>query len=262
MEHRSAQAKQELILQEFLEKHHFDPPAAILPQLRIVTQKERDTLLKKGDPIHAVYIILEGQYTVSEAWSNGAIFIFTELGPGDFICEMECYQGAQAVQYNLICKSDSLLLAVPVEGFLAWQAVDPGLCQMLIQSLIRKLGSSARTASQMPIASGIVKFARFLIGYCRENGIDSRQEVSVRMTREDLSYNLGLSVRTINRLVQSLRERNALTVRSGKIHITADQLPCCGASCLIPIRPDRRQITHFDIIPDLFLAKRTSVLLI
>lgn len=72
----------------------------------------------------------------------GAIFIFTELGPGDFICEMECYQGAQAVQYNLICKSDSLLLAVPVEGFLAWQAVDPGLCQMLIQSLIRKLGSS------------------------------------------------------------------------------------------------------------------------
>ena len=77
MEHRSAQAKQELILQEFLEKHHFDPPAAILPQLRIVTQKERDTLLKKGDPIHAVYIILEGQYTVSEAWSNGAIFIFT-----------------------------------------------------------------------------------------------------------------------------------------------------------------------------------------
>lgn len=48
MEHRSAQAKQELILQEFLEKHHFDPPAAILPQLRIVTQKERDTLLKKG----------------------------------------------------------------------------------------------------------------------------------------------------------------------------------------------------------------------
>ena len=103
MEHRSAQAKQELILQEFLEKHHFDPPAAILPQLRIVTQKERDTLLKKGDPILAVYIILEGQYTVSEAWSNGAIFIFTELGPGDFICEMECYQGAQAVQYNLIC---------------------------------------------------------------------------------------------------------------------------------------------------------------
>lgn len=72
---------------------------------------------------------------------------------------MECYQGAQAVQYNLICKSDSLLLAVPVEGFLAWQAVDPGLCQMLIQSLIRKLGSSARTASQMPIAPGIVKFA-------------------------------------------------------------------------------------------------------
>lgn len=175
---------------------------------------------------------------------------------------MECYQGAQAVQYNLICKSDSLLLAVPVEGFLAWQAVDPGLCQMLIQSLIRKLGSSARTASQMPIASGIVKFARFLIGYCRENGIDSRQEVSVRMTREDLSYNLGLSVRTINRLVQSLRAQNALTVRSGKIHITADQLPCCGASCLIPIRPDRRQITHFDIILDLFLAKRTSVLLI
>lgn len=47
MEHRSAQAKQELILQGFLEKHHFDPPAAILPQLRIVTQKERDTLLKK-----------------------------------------------------------------------------------------------------------------------------------------------------------------------------------------------------------------------
>ena len=61
--------------------------------------------------------------------------------------------------------------------------------------------------------------------YCRENGIDSRQEVSVRMTREDLSYNLGLSVRTINRLVQSLRAQNALTVRSGKIHITADQLP-------------------------------------
>ena len=129
------------------------------------------------------------------------------------------------VLHLLICKSDSLLLAVPVEGFLARQAVDPELCQMLIQSLIRKLGSSARTASQMPIAPGIVKFARFLIGYCRENGIDSRQEVTVRMTREDLSYNLGLSVRTINRLVQSLRERNALTVRSGKIHITADQLP-------------------------------------
>lgn len=76
------------------------------------------------------------------------------------------------------------------------------------------------------------------------------------MTREDLSYNLGLSVRTINRLVQSLRERNALTVRSGKIHITADQLPLLRSTCLIPIRPGRRQITHFDIILDLFLAKK------
>lgn len=82
MEHRSAQAKQELILQEFLEKHHFDPPAAILPQLRIVTQKERDTLLKKGDPIHAVYIILEGQYTVSEAWSNARSLSSPNWVPG------------------------------------------------------------------------------------------------------------------------------------------------------------------------------------
>lgn len=86
---------------------------------------------------------------------------------------MECYQGAQAVQYNLICKSDSLLLAVPVEGFLAWQAVDPGLCQMLIQSLIRKLGSSCQNRQPDAHCTGIVKFARFLIGYCRENGIDS-----------------------------------------------------------------------------------------
>ena len=140
MEHRSAQAKQELILQEFLEKHHFDPPAAILPQLRIVTQKERDTLLKKGTRSMPSTLSWKVSTPSVKPGAMAAIFIFTELGPGDFICEMECYQGAQAVQYNLICKSDSLLLAVPVEGFLAWQAVDPGLCQMLIQSLIPQAG--------------------------------------------------------------------------------------------------------------------------
>ena len=223
MERYNLPSAHQQVLQKFLSVHRFNPPAEILPRIRVIAQKERDTLLKKGDRIQNVYIILQGEYTVSEAWSNGNIFIFTELGPDDFICEMECYQQVYAVQYNLICKSDSLLLAIPVEDFLAWQSVDPGLCQMLIHSLIRKLGSSARTASQMPIASGIVKLIRFLVTYCEQHGIERRTEIAVRLTREELSYNLGLSTRTINRLILSLKEQGAVTVLSGKVHISADQ---------------------------------------
>lgn len=223
MERYNLPSPHQQILQKFLSTHRFNPPAEVLSRVRVITQKERDTLLKKGDRIQNVYIILQGEYTVSEAWSNGNIFIFTELGPEDFICEMECYQQVHAVQYNLICKSDSVLLAVPVEDFLAWQSVDPGLCQMLIYSLIRKLGSSARTASQMPIASGIVKLVRFLVAYCEQNGIGQRPEIAVRLTREELSYNLGLSTRTINRLILSLKEKGFVAVLSGKVHISADQ---------------------------------------
>ena len=95
--------------------------------------------------------------------------------------------------------------------------------QMLIHSLIRKLGSSARTASQMPIASGMVKLIRFLITYCYQQDISHRSEVTVQLTREELSYNLGLSTRTINRLLRTLREQGAVTMRSGKIHLSAEQ---------------------------------------
>lgn len=226
MEHCYSPSASQQVLREFLAENQLAPSEGILPQIRIITQKKRDTLLKKGDRIQNVYIILQGEYTVSEAWSNGNIFIFTELGPADFICEMECYQNIYTVQYNLICKRDSTLLAIPVDAFLAWQSTDPKLCQMLIHSLIRKLGSSARTASQMPIASGIVKLIRFLINYYEQHRTVQQPEITIKMTREELSYNLGLSTRTINRLILSLKEKEAISVLSGKIHINTNQYNC------------------------------------
>ena len=230
MDYSSLNSEQQI--QSFLSVSGCQVPDEVLARIRVLTLHQRDVLLKKGDSIHNVYIILKGQFTVSEAWSNGTIFIFTELGPEDFICELECYQQNWTAQFNIICKQDAVLLSLPVDSFLAWQAVDPVLCQMLIQSLIRKLGSSARTASQMPIASGIVKLTRFLIGYCQHNDIAFLPEVTVALTREELSYNLGLSVRTINRLLQNLKAKQAVSIQSGKIHITQKQFELL--LCLAP----------------------------
>lgn len=95
---------------------------------------------------------------------------------------------------------------------------------MLILSLTRKLTALAKTTSQMPIVPGIVKLVRFLITYCCQNGTENGSAVTVALTREALSYNLGLSIRTINRLIQNLKDQNAVTVRNGKIRILPEQI--------------------------------------
>lgn len=96
MRQRLTKAGQRELIRSFLASHGCRPPAGLVEQMYLSFPRENEPLLKKGDHIRHVFIILSGQFTVSELWSNGNIFIFTELGPEDFICEMECYQNIQS----------------------------------------------------------------------------------------------------------------------------------------------------------------------
>lgn len=212
------------LIQQYLTSHQFHPPEEVRKQIGVRYLREKEIVIKKGDKIECVFLIVQGQFAVSEMWSNGSIFHFTELVPDDFICELECCQQVNTALFSVSCKHQATLLSVPVSAFRVWLNQDPMIGQMLIYSLTRKLASSAQAASQMPVVSGMVRLARFLIAYYYHYGTEDQFDLTIPLTREELSCNLGLTTRTVNRLIHSLKIQGAISVQRGKIHITPEQL--------------------------------------
>lgn len=67
----------------------------------------------------------------------------------------------------------------------------------------------------------------YLIQYAEKHQIFTKAFVSIPFTRQELSEELGICVKTLNRTIKKLKENNLINIVKGKIVLTSSQYEIC-----------------------------------
>jgi CRP/FNR family transcriptional regulator, cyclic AMP receptor protein len=104
---------------------------ALLPFARRISMREHETIMRRGDPSSALYLVLEGSLWVEEAE--------TELGPGSIVGEMGVLSRAQRRTATVTARTDCALGRVSAEDFQRVYYTNPSLGLALVRLIIDRL---------------------------------------------------------------------------------------------------------------------------
>lgn len=178
-------------------------------------------IIRQDDACGHVYVLLEGRVAASGIQPGYTNYAFSEFDAVEFFGEYEILSGAPRFLAQVRAKTGCRLLRIPASGYMQWvmseSAVLLGRCRRVLKGLIDQ---AARERSFLFLDSDS-RLMQFLTLYYERNPAKGRAVVD--MTRAAICEETGFCVRTANRSVKRLEEGGLLSIRKGKITLTARQ---------------------------------------
>ncbi|NLJ40916.1 MAG: Crp/Fnr family transcriptional regulator [Clostridiales bacterium] len=179
------------------------------------TKIRRDSfLMHYGDTLDHIFIICKGVVEVSSSNPNDHVTKVVFVKEGNMIGEMEALIGENIIAYNARAYTDCDLIRIPSKTFLKWFETDIYIVRKLSLALAKKLYESSMEAIKYSQHPAIIRLAGLL---------HSEDEGVVVKTRQQLAETCGVSVRTINRCIIKLKEKELISLYKGKIVISKEQ---------------------------------------
>ena len=193
-------------------------------QCRTIYLEKNDTLLRKGEPIANVYVVINGIFSIEEPAYTGDVYSFTKIKSNSLLGELEVLMNDEISQFTVRAAMAAQLLEIPRAIFLEWLETDIQFCNYVLRHLAVKTMANAQTISDYPFSSGLKKVVNFLLIYCEEEtNAGTGFPLVVDYTRVAMSEKLGISVRSINRAVSNLKSQGIIGVANKKITVNKMQ---------------------------------------
>lgn len=199
----------------------FSIPKDIRRRSHLKTVKSGETIVKKGDEVKSVYILIEGDVKVTNEFPNGQRYTFAQILSISFIGELEILAGEKEFATNVEAVTSCRMLVLTAEDFTQWIKSDPVFLMAVTKILAKKMYLTSSENGTVIFFSGVRKLQNYIVNYCRERM--DREVVLINRNRQQIAEEIGTSVKTVNRCVEKLKAGGFLMLKRGKIYINKDQ---------------------------------------
>jgi len=197
-------------------------PEDIKSRSLFISFQKNDVLLKKDEEIKFVYILYSGTLRVINEFSNGSIYGFANIDSIDFIGALEILAEEPKIACTVEAITDGAALRVSKEDFLEWFNKDIEFSRILAKILAKKFYPTISRNGAVFMNSAMYSLAGFIIKSVKDN-INQGKVGFITTKRQHIADELGISLRTVYRLIKELKEDNLIQVIKGKIYVTKDQ---------------------------------------
>jgi len=195
---------------------------ALAPLVRERSHPRGSVILSQGDPGEALFLIRSGQVKVTVVAEDGREVILSVLGPGSFFGEMALVDD-EPRSAHVIAMEDSALLQLRREDFRARLRSAPELAISLLSELSRRLRRADDTIASLMLLDVNGRVAHLLLELAREEGGDSGNRVTRRLTHAAIGQMVGASRETVSRTMRNLVLRNVIAVSRREISLLDPQ---------------------------------------
>lgn len=204
--------------QEFLKKI-----PETLRRLEIPVMFEKGTtVILKDDKTSYAYFVLSGSLLVQTELLDGNEYRFSNMENHSVIADLEVLSGMYVNAVTVEAEEDTLALRVPIEDFAAELRTNIDFLYMVSSQMAKKMFASSYNRGKNLYKRGIDKVISYLVDHYEANCLDEDYFV-IENTREEIASELGVNVRTVNRSIQSLKEKKMVGIYFGKIRISRKQ---------------------------------------
>ncbi|MDO5406861.1 MAG: Crp/Fnr family transcriptional regulator [Eubacteriales bacterium] len=189
--------------------------------MTLIDVEEGCTFIKAGTECTHIYIILSGKVTGVEWPMHERAYSFKDFGPGDFFGEIECFAGLLQYRISLVASTPCRILSIPAAFYMQWMQMDVDALFMRTQENMARLIAQTAEARKYLFMEGKERLMAHLIQKY-EQKYPLVQELELLQTRSQLSEEVGLSMKTLDRSIKKLEEMGIIRIRKGKIVISRE----------------------------------------
>lgn len=190
---------------------------AILADGMTVHLRTGATVFYKNDVTTHAYFIVEGDLIVQNPHPNGETYLISHMKQGSFMCDLEIISGNLVNTTTLIAYTDCTLLKFSSEKFLTALLSDSDFLFMVSKKMAAKMYQESYRLGDDLYKNGVDKLKVYLEKSYREHNTDD--QLTIHKTRQVVSHEVGVSIKTINRSVKKLKDQERLSILGGKIHM-------------------------------------------
>ena len=189
---------------------------ALAPLVRERSHPRGSVILSQGDAGEALFLIRSGQVKVTVVAEDGREVILSVLGAGSFFGEMALVDD-EPRSAHVIAMEDSALLQLRREDFRARLRAAPELAISLLCELSRRLRRADDTIASLMLLDVNGRIAHLLLELAREEGSETTDRITRRLTHAAIGQMVGASRETVSRTMRNLVLRNVIAVSRREI---------------------------------------------
>lgn len=189
--------------------------------MRVIEVDADDTLIDAGEKCSSIYMILSGKVTGIEWPMKERPYFFKDYGPGDFFGEIEYFAGLSNYRISVVTVTRCRVLVIPVFCYMEWLQNDADALLLRTKENIRRLIEQTADARKYMFIEGRERLMMHLIRKYEQKPLP-QDILELRQSRDQLSEEIGFSVKTLNRNIKKLKEAGMLQMQKGKVVVTKE----------------------------------------
>ncbi|SCZ80057.1 Crp/Fnr family transcriptional regulator [Acidaminobacter hydrogenoformans] len=179
---------------------------------------------QKDDALDTIGILLNGTLKVINEFDTGNAYMIEYNHPIDFIGDVTVLAEKCCTSVTIEAVSKCTVIHFSRSDFESWLVQDPELLRILARNVACKLyNSSYRHGTELFYKSPRL-LLEFIKSYAEGATPDSEGVYRITETRQQLSEQLGMIQKTLDRTVNRLKEDGLIYLNKGKICFTEKQL--------------------------------------
>ena len=170
-------------------------------------------VFRKGDAVHAVFLVLDGEVCLSRFAKDGTEVPLHRAERGQFFAEAALY--APRYQCNAIATRRSTLLAFPVGEIRGLLSDAPAFADQWTALLARQLHAARARLERLTLKSATER----VLHYLHTEGKGPRCEVALAGSVKDLAKELGLTHESLYRTLARLEHDGVIARREHRLRL-------------------------------------------
>ena len=179
---------------------------------------------QKDDALDSVGILLQGTLKVINEFDTGNAYMIEYNHPIDFIGDVTVLAEKVGTSVTIEAVSKCTVLHFARTDFEVWLYQDPALLRALAKNVACKLYSSSYRRGTELFYKSPRLLLEFIKSYAEHTAPDAEGIYRINATRQQLSEQLGMIQKTLDRTIKRLKEDDLIDLHKGKICFTENQL--------------------------------------
>ncbi len=214
----------------------FRIPPALDGQFSLQSFPAHRIIHQKDAKLEHVGILLAGTFRVVNELENGNLFMIEINDPISFTGEVTLLSGHGITSVTLETITPCRIAFVPERLFDAWLNTDIRLLRFVSEGIANKLYQTSYHSGERMFYSTKYVLLKYLLEQVSRS---AAPDAPIRKTRQQMCEEIGLSVNSINRLLNSFRQEGLLSIARGKILMTAAQQRAANAALRVYLSENR-----------------------
>lgn len=211
------EGKSKLVLSELFQ----NAPVWLLESAKISELAKNEIFIREKDPVNKVYILTKGEVKASDLRVFGIVYDFCQYEAIEILGGMELYLDGDTYRTTLITKTPCQFIVLDKDIFKKWMLQDNNALWMHSQTVVRYLLEETRKERAFLFLQGIDRVYLLFEHLYEQNAEDNR--CIMKLTRQQISDETGLSIKTINRALKQMMDDGHVMVKGSRISITQSQ---------------------------------------